>query len=193
MNIILLYIMKMVILSSFSLNKADTKVNESYIVIRELSDEYKDKKEQIEDAYGEIINQYKKRVKRKGVDNVDNSWCVSVIDFSSLRLSIANRRNGPPFRRSVGVFDRCSYLFPHFHSLSLSTNAARKRFLSATEKNENFFWIFPSGGHTRFDRRKAREKSEKLSCGYRPFVNLLSTLFQPFFITFPTMRSAMAR
>ena len=42
MNIILLYIMKMVILSSFSLNKADTEVNESHIVIRELSDEYKD-------------------------------------------------------------------------------------------------------------------------------------------------------
>ncbi len=65
MNIILLYIMKMAILSSFSLNKADTKVNESYIVIRELSDEYKDKKEQIEDAYGEIINQYIDAVKKQ--------------------------------------------------------------------------------------------------------------------------------
>ena len=70
MNIILLYIMKMVILSSFSLNKADTEVNESHIVIRELSDEYKDKKEQIEDAYGEIINQY--------IDAVKNNYYFDV-------------------------------------------------------------------------------------------------------------------
>ena len=92
MNIILLYIMKMVILSSFSLNKADTEVNESHIVIRELSDEYKDKKNQIEDAYGEIINQY--------IDAVKNNYYFDV-----------RRTDEELFRKKFGSF------YPYIHHL----------------------------------------------------------------------------
>ena len=90
MNIILLYIMKMAILSSFSLNKADTKVNESYIVIRELSDEYKDKKEQIEDAYGEIINQY--------IDAVKNNY---YFDIRKTNEDLFREKFGPDFNQKL--------------------------------------------------------------------------------------------
>ena len=90
MNIILLYIMKMVILSSFSLNKADTEVNESHIVIRELSDEYKDKKNQIEDAYGEIINQY--------IDAVKNNY---YFDIRKTNEDLFREKFGPDFNQKL--------------------------------------------------------------------------------------------
>ena len=90
MNIILLYIMKMVILSSFSLNKADTEVNESHIVIRELSNEYKDKKNQIEDAYGEIINQY--------VDAVKNNY---YLDTRRIDEGLFREKFGPDVNQSL--------------------------------------------------------------------------------------------
>ena len=90
MNIILLYIMKMVILSSFSLNKADTEVNESHIVIRELSDEYKDKKNQIEDAYGEIINQY--------IDAVKNNY---YFDIRRTNEDLFGEKFGPDFNQKL--------------------------------------------------------------------------------------------
>lgn len=90
MNIILLYIMKITILSSFNLNKTDTVVNESHIVIRELSDEYKDKKNQIEDAYGEIINQY--------IDAVNNNY---YFDIRKTNEDLFREKFGPDFNQKL--------------------------------------------------------------------------------------------
>lgn len=70
MNIILLLIMKIAILSSINLKTSATEVNEKHIVIRELSDEYMDKKNLIEEAYEEIINQY--------IDAVKNNYYFDV-------------------------------------------------------------------------------------------------------------------
>ena len=70
MSIILLLVIKITIFSGFNLNKADTEISERHIAIRELSDEYMDKKKQIEDAYGEIINQY--------IDAVKNNYYFDV-------------------------------------------------------------------------------------------------------------------
>ena len=57
-KIILLLIIKVSIIMSNNLQKANMEIEKSIIIVNELSDEYIDKKKQIEEAYSEIIIQY---------------------------------------------------------------------------------------------------------------------------------------
>ena len=57
-KIILLLIIKVSIIMSNHLQKANIEIEKIIIIVNELSDEYIDKKKQIEEAYSEIIIQY---------------------------------------------------------------------------------------------------------------------------------------
>ena len=168
MSVILLFVMKIAILSSLNLNKTDTVVNESHIVIHELSDEYMDKKNQIEDAYGEIINQY--------IDAVKNNFYLDtrIIDEGLFRKKFGSDVN-QSLIMDLWALNSNPYHFQMFYGLKdVDHNGIPELFIGSSNgiHSMNFYDMYT------FDGTKAinpfDEIFEDSDFGYRDYLYLYS-------------------
>ena len=89
-KIILLLIIKVSIIMSNHLQKANMEIEKSIIIVNELSDEYIDKKKQIEEAYSEIIIQY--------IDAIKNDY---YLDIHRTDEELFRKKFGPDFNQNL--------------------------------------------------------------------------------------------
>ena len=89
-KIILLLVIKVSIIMSNHLQKANMEIEKSIIIVNELSDEYIDKKKQIEEAYSEIIIQY--------IDAIKNDY---YLDIHRTDEELFRKKFGPDFNQNL--------------------------------------------------------------------------------------------